>query len=155
MSVWGAVGDVASRLSYATIDADSEPNTTEVQQWLDDAEAQIKASLESGDLPTTFTAGSNAISILKEIVVDYAEARCRLVWASNGLTDQYAEDMLERFHERREDIADRPNYWAGRLKAGSPTPQHLMISGTATQDVGGRSVTSSDLAPVFTRSSEI
>lgn len=155
MSVWGAVGDVASRLSYATIDADSEPSTTEVQQWLDDAESQIKASLESGDLPTSFTSGASAISILKEVVVDYAEARCRLVWASNGLTDQFAEDLLERFHERREDIADRPNYWAGRLKAGAPTPQNLMISGTATQDVGGRTVTSSDLAPVFTRSSEL
>ncbi len=158
MSDWSAVGDVTARVAYAEIGASSTPTTAQVQQWLDDAEDQIKASLQSGGLPTTFSSGAAAIAILKEIAVDYAEARTRLAWASaNGGEpgDQYAEDMLQRFAERREDIADRPNYWAGRLQAGAPTSDQLLISGTATNDVGGRAVTHSDIAPVFTRSTEI
>ena len=96
--------------------------------------------------------------MLKRRAVDYAAAQVRLVWASasgGAPADEYAEDLLGRFEAFLDDVGNRPLHWSEVLEAGSPGIDSIMLKGTANADLGGRAVSSVQMAPVFTRGTEI
>ena len=71
-------------VTYAEITPTSQPSETQVEDWLDDAEAEVRAALRSVELRDTYdpTDDADALRILRRRVVDFAAGLTKLAWAS-------------------------------------------------------------------------
>lgn len=152
MSTWAAVSDVQARLTYQTISSSSKPTTTQVQSWLDEAEAHLRGALSAAGLPTSYTAGGDAAIMLKTWATDYAEGRCRLAWASSEGSDDNQDGVavVEEFNRRIADIMDRPSRYGELLGAGSAPTNSRRIRAHVTNHPDGKTIAAGDFAPTFT-----
>lgn len=102
MSVWATVADVTARGSQRDISANSRPSTSQVQVWLDYAEAQIRAVLGSRNLRVTYSSpdDDDAILILREKATDYADGRfLRAISNSEGDIDNlHGQPQIDSFN---------------------------------------------------------
>lgn len=99
MPTWAAATDIQARLTYETIGASTNPSTTQVEAWIDEAEARIRGVLRAAGLSTTYS-DTDSVNILTHHVSDYVEGRVRLAWGSGtgGVDDTEAgERLIEKF----------------------------------------------------------
>jgi hypothetical protein len=109
MAEYAALTDVQARLAGRTIDASSLPSSTQVEGWLDEAEAELNGTLISAGLPAPYDS-AHAKTILGRWVTDYAEGRTRRAYASAGgdSTAQDGKDLIETWDRRLHDIVTPP-----------------------------------------------
>lgn len=131
MSVWSTVSQVVSRVTYGALGTSTTPNTTTVQGWLDEAEAETRGVLRANGIGTDlgaatlgYSAGSDGAIILAKHVVDYVEGRVRAAWASSDGSGENEDGQreLEGYNARLKDMEDRPTVWAARLSVVGEAP---------------------------------
>lgn len=150
---YAVLDNLRARLPYRTIDADSKPNVTEVQTWLDESEAILNAELKAGEMPAPYTTG-DAVIVLRAIVLDYAEGRLRQSYATAGGDSMNTDgiDQLDRFYKTIEDIRAQPHRWGAVLGAGAAPAGTRRIRSYVTDNDASKSVSGGDFDPTFTRS---
>jgi phage gp36-like protein len=99
MPRYHSLSDVQSRLpsSIATIDAVSEPNTTQVTAWMDEVEAFVEGQLATRyQVPIT---GSQSLLIVRDICADLTAYR---VWQfkAMGVDDPEFRNQAEVLRQR-------------------------------------------------------
>jgi len=153
MGTYASASNVQARLpgSSRTIGASTDPSTTDVNEYIADAEALLTGALDAAqiDTPVTSTTGT---AILQAWVTDYAEARTRKAWASAGGDggNDDGRDELERFDERLKDITDNPQKYEAMLTGGAATNSKQVRSYTLdNQD--GKTIEAGDFDPIFER----
>lgn len=136
-----------ARIPYRTIDANSSPNTTQVDSWIDHAEAMINGALRAGEITETVVTETHAVNILREIVVDYAEGRVRQAYAAAGGdgTNEDGEVQIERFDTTLRDIWSDSARWSAILNLGVSSSGAIKLRGTENTVIDGSN------APIFTK----
>lgn len=150
MPTWAAATDVQARLTYKTIDGSSSPTTTQVEAWIDEAEARIRVILRAAGLDTVYT-DTDTTSALTHHVTDYVEGRVLLAWASGtgGEIDREAgEALIAKFDAFLEDMRANPIQYGSELAAtGDVADAVQVIRSHVTDNADNLSVSNSDFAP--------
>jgi hypothetical protein len=119
--------DVTRRIPGRPLTGTSSPSTSDLTQWIAEAEAMLEGSLVAGGVSIPITAASG-IQIIKSWACDYAEGRARMALAAgagDGANDD-GKDLIDRFEKRLEDISKNP--------AGA----EAMLTGGGTSDTARR-----------------
>jgi len=151
VSTWSATGDVTARLPYRTIGSATEPSTTDVQVWLNEAEAFLTGTLQSAGLPTTYSEGSVGQLMLQAWASDYAEGRVRVAWASaggDGNNDDGREE-INRFFEILDRIRKNPVAFGAELATGDVADAVQQVRSHVT-DTADKSISAGDFDPTIT-----
>lgn len=122
MADWGSSAGVQTRNPYRTIDATSEPSSTDVVEWLDDAEAGLRSHLNAigvTDLPADDT--SDAGKLLKRWSEDYATGMLLIAYAKSGGDgdNEDGENLIKAYDDRLADIIARPSVYGDLMTGGS------------------------------------
>ena len=119
MGTYANAVDVQTRVPYRTFGQATKPSAADVDGWIGFAEAKLVNTLRSVGLPASYT--GEAATVLKEVVVDYAEGRVRRAYAGAGGdgTNQDGKDLLDGFEAVLKDIREAPAYWGGVLGSGN------------------------------------
>jgi len=152
MGTYVSTAQVSARLPYRTIDGSSSPTSTQVSEWIDEAEALLHGALNAAEVTTPIT-GTDGVKIMRSWVLDYAVGRTRIAFASaggDGGNDAGIEDV-DRFNERVTDILNYPMRYSAMLNAGSGSSSSRQIRGVQTDNDDDLSVSNGDFAPTFSR----
>lgn len=138
MSVWAQLDHVRGRLTQAEITVGSSPSAAEVQDWLDEAEAETSGVLAACEIATDYAPTSRGGLILRKHVVDYVEGRVRSAWASaDGEADnEDGQREIERYNDRLRDIEQRPAAWSARLSESGQASQSSRLARSHTTTGG-------------------
>ena len=82
MGTYVSTAQVSARLPYRTIDGSSSPTSTQVSEWIDEAEALIHGALNAAEVTTPIT-GTDGVKIMRSWVLDYSVGRTRIVQTDN------------------------------------------------------------------------
>lgn len=153
MGTYCTTAQVAARLPYRTIDSSSKPTSTQVGEWIDEAEALVTAALNAIEVSTPIT-GDDGFRILRSIVLDYAVGHVRMAYAAAGgdADNDAGADEIERFNERVSDFFAHPTRWASMLSGGSASSNQRHLRGYQVDNDDNKSVDNGDFTPSFTRS---
>lgn len=144
MADWGSSGGVQKRVPYRPIDATTTPNSTDVVEWLDDAEAGLRSHLNAigvTDLPADDT--SNAGKLLKRWSEDYALGMVLIAFAkAAGAGDnEDGESLIKAYDDRLNDILNRPSVYGDLMSGGSGPAATKHVRGG---DFGDSQITKSE-----------
>ncbi len=123
MSIWAAISDVQGKIRNFDIGATSNPSTTEIQKWLDEAEAAIRMALQGvGIDPTSWTSTDDQGLYLGGYARDFALGNILAAFATaQGDEESDAGSaMIDRLDALIDDIALKPQKYGDMLSAGSP-----------------------------------
>lgn len=127
MPIWSSVDDVRARVTYAEITPTSQPSETQVEDWLDDAEAEVRAALRSVELRDTYdpTDDADALRILRRRVVDFAAGLTKLAWASadGDAENEDGQPLVDAFNAWLQEIAASPARIGAMLQPTGQAPQ--------------------------------
>ena len=152
MPTWAVADDVRARLSYETIDGSSSPNTTQVEAWIDEAEARIRGVLRAAGLATTYS-DTDSVNILTNVVADYVEGRVRLAWGSGtgGVEDTEAgERLIIKFDTFIQDLRHGAIQLGSELDPGGDVPDSIQLARSHIDDnEDGLTLNNGDFDPKF------
>lgn len=150
--VYSTYTNVTKRVPYRSVDATSTPSSTDVNTWLERAEAKLHAALISGGIATPITS-THGVSVMKDWTEDYAEGRLRKAYASaDGDGDnEDGEDLIEAFRELCKDIVNNPHIYDAMLN-NAATEATRRVRGYVTDNTEDKTVSAGDFAPTFTKS---
>ncbi len=119
MSVWAQLSDVQARITLGALTTTTDPTTVEVQDWLDDAEAETRGYMRAAEIPLDYPADSDGGRILRKHITDYAEGRLRAAWASADGSGENEDGQreLDRYQERLDRLNRDPAWWSAMLSA--------------------------------------
>lgn len=145
MPTWAAADDVRARVSYATIDSNSRPTTAQVEQWIDEAEGEIRGVLAAAGQPITYTA-TDAVNTLTGAATDYAEGHVRRVF--NEIEE--GDKLIARFDAFIESLKKNPTQLAGELAQSDVASSTIGNRSYATDNNDGLSIENGDFEPLIT-----
>lgn len=152
MPTWAAATDVQARLTYETIDGSSSPTTTQVEAWIDEAEARIRGVLRAAGLATTYS-DTDSVNILTNVVADYVEGRVRLAWGSGtgGTEDTEAgERLIAKFDAFIQELRTGAIQLGSELDASGDVPDSVQLARSHIDDNDdGLTVDNGDFDPKF------
>jgi hypothetical protein len=116
---YATYSDVQARVAGRDIGASTKPTSSQVTQWITEAEAMLTGALNAVNVSTPIT-NTNGVEILKSWACDFAEGHIRLAWLADtgGVSDE-AQRLVDTFHGRLQDIIDKPSFYEGMLNGGS------------------------------------
>lgn len=155
MGTYASTSDIAARLPYRTIDSNSKPTSTQVGQWITEAEAMLTAALDTCQITTPVT-NSNGIELLKSWACDYAEGRTRMAYANSGGDggNDDGKDLIENFKELIDKILDNPTMYSAMFNAGDAEASSRRVRGYVLDNDDSVSISNGDFEPTFTKSGE-
>ncbi len=148
-SVYTDFGMVAGRIPYRAISASSKPSISDVQTWIDGADAMVAGTLARAGI-TAPTGGTTGGLILGELIGDYAEGHVRMAYAAaggDGRNDD-GKDLIEGFKATLKEILSDPSGWAAALSPAAAAPVSNLRSHVTHNSEGKEP---EDYAPTFTR----
>lgn len=152
MGTYASYSDVAARLPYRTIGASSKPTSTQVEQWITEAEAMLTGALARAGISYPVTGGG--AEIMKSWAADFAEGRTRQAYAAAGGDggNDDGKDLIEAFRDlvRVQIPGDPPGFEAMLWTASSSTTRRLR--GHVLDNADGLTISDGDFAPTFTKS---
>ena len=154
---YASITDVQARLQGTSraITASTTPSTTHATQWLVEAEARINGALAGAGVSPVPVVNTNGIEILKTQACNFAEGRCRRVFAAAG-GDGSNQDGLEELKAFEEFVAwiqnTNPAVVEATLSGGGAGGDAIRLRSHATNDVDGRASDHADFQPEFTKS---
>lgn len=145
MGTYAASSDVAERLPYRTIDANSKPTTTAVGKWIDQAEAELTGVLDSAQITTPVT-NANGINIILSWVAEYVTGLAEKAYARGGGDgdNDSGEDAIERWDALLIAIAENPSLTNKKLWGGATSTSTTKFRSHRTKNYS-----KDDLAPIF------
>ena len=154
---YASVSDVEARLPYRVDREDgftstTQPSLAQVQQWLDDAEAELNATLLAVGLPAPYSS-AGAVATLRQAVTGCVEGRVRMAYASAGGdgNNDDGKDMIRTWQDTLLDIRNSAGWWSAKLGAAAPTSARSGLASYVTSNADGKSVSDGDFRPTFTR----
>lgn len=153
MGTYASSSDVSARLAGRTIDASSKPTSTQVEQWITEAEARLTGALRAANvsMPVTDTDG---IETLKSWACDYAEGHTRKAWVSaDGEGSVEANNLLEAFEKRLVDIKESPSWYEAMLQSGDGNAS-VRVRAYVLSNADSKTITDGDFDPEFDREFE-
>ena len=105
MGTYVSTAQVGARLPYRTIDGSSSPSSTQVGEWIDEAEAILHGALNAIEVSTPIT-GTDGTKIMRSWVLDYSVGRTREALAAAGGDhgNDAGREEIERFNTQIEEI---------------------------------------------------
>lgn len=146
-----SAAEIQPRAGNRAITSTSKPSTTEVSDWIDEAEAEILGALAASSIPTSYASGTRGFRILRGWVGGYVAGLVRVSWAASAGDggNQDGQRELDDWKARLRMIADDPSRVSAMLsEAGSPASNTSSLASHVTDSSLGLSP--SDYAPVFT-----
>jgi hypothetical protein len=152
VSDYGATySDLQPRVLFFTIGASTSPSTTQVNAWIDEAEAKINNTLKAGGM-TTPISNAEGVEQLKALSVDYAEARLRMTLSPPGTEGhEQGRALLADFNAILTDMRSQPADWSAMLSGGTAAEGSRRIRSHILDDVDGRASDDDDFEATFTK----
>lgn len=151
MSTYATIAHVQARRPGVTITASSKPNTTQVQYWLDGAEALLLGALRSAGCEIPEDGSEGALQIT-EWVVDYAEGHLRTSSVAGIDQDNDGQEMIEGFKKLvLDDIPQNSSFYCGMLNGGAVSDSGRRVRSWITDNPDGENREDGDFEPEFKR----
>lgn len=151
MGAYVTTAQVGARLPYRTIDSASSPSASQVDEWIDEAEAILNGALSTIEVTAPITAAAG-IKICRSWVLDYAVGHTRMAYAAAGgdSGNDSGVDEIERFNERIEDIFRNSSRYNAMLSGGAGSDSSRQIRAYTTDNADSKTVSGGDFDPNFT-----
>lgn len=145
MGNYASSSDVGALVPYRTIGASSQPTTTQVSSWIDEAEAELDGVLAAQGLSTPLS-GTGPIRIAKSWVSEYVAGRVLRAYATAGgdPTNEQGRTEIEQWRLRMKEIAADGSRFGSILGQGSAAVQltsYPRLSGLPDTDFAPRFTT--------------
>ena len=152
MGTYVSTAQVGARLPYRTIDGSSSPSSTQVGEWIDEAEAILHGALNAIEVSTPIT-GTDGTKIMRSWVLDYSVGRTReALAAAGGDGDNDAgRDEIERFNNQVEEILNNSMRYSAMLQAGSGDASARQIRSYVLDNADSKTISDGDFSPTFER----
>jgi hypothetical protein len=144
----GTAAMVVARLGNVDVTAISKPSTSDIDSWIESAEAQINAYLKAGGSIVPIT-DADGVEQLRELTLEFAEGRTRRALAPPGSSTDDADKLLDGFKEILKDMRENPAAWGAQTSGGSADEDTTRLRNHVVNDVDGR--TRADFAPTFAK----
>jgi len=147
VGTYASTANVQSRVPGRTIGASTEPSTTEVSTWIDEAEADLTTALKAAQCNTPID-DADALEVMRKWVCLYAVGMTKKAWASgaaDGNDDGEAE--LAQFEALLRDINADPAFYVAKL-SGSGSGRRLVRS-HVLDNSDSKTVADGDFDPIF------
>ncbi len=150
MGAYATVALVQARNPYRAIGASTEPSTADVEEWIDQAEAEIDGRIAAAGL-TSPVVNTNGIKIVRKKVVGYVAGFVEMAYAAAGGDggNDDGQDAQELWDECMEDITDNPLKWGGILEGGTAPESSIQMRSHTTNNKDGLTVAAGDFAPTY------
>jgi hypothetical protein len=152
VGTYAATADVQRRNPYRVIGVSTSPSSTDVDEFISEAEASLHGALAAAQIPTPIT-DANGSRLLKAWVLNYAEGRVRMAYAAAGGDGANSDgrDLVDGFWARVNDIIDNPTRYASMLFSGSAPSGTRRVRCYQLDNQDSKSIGNDDFAPVFTK----
>jgi hypothetical protein len=150
MGAYAQVADVTSRMPYTTLSGTSKPSTTDIERWIDEAEAKLEgAALGVGIQPSSIT--TRGKMLFTSWAADYAEGRARRALAAAGGDGDNDDGVAELvgFRETIDQFATDPGGMDAMLTDGSPVDDTRRVRSYVTDNSDGVTRSSSGIVPTI------
>ena len=143
---------IAAKMPYRTFTATSEPSTSNIDDWIGEAEAVLNGQLSAAQIGAPVTS-AEGIKILRAWVSDAVIGTIRQAFAQAGgdPNNEAGLAQIERFNDRLIDIANNPARYYSMLVGGSTATSNRQFKSHVTDHPDGKSVAAGDFEPVFSR----
>lgn len=147
---YATVANIQARNPYVKITTYSEPTSSEVQIWIDDAEAMVNGALSAAQL-TSPCVNANGIKILRQKVTTYVSALvARAYSAAGGDVDVFdTGDIDERWEAFLIDVVAESTKWGSMLEGGSAGTAARKLRSHTTHNQDGLTVSNGDFDPEY------
>lgn len=144
---------VVAHLPYRTIDGSSSPSTTDIDGWIDEAEAVLNGALSAAQIVAPVTS-ANGVKICRAWVTDAVVGTLRMAFAAAGgdPNNNAGQDQLDKFNDRINEIINNPQRYAMILGGGAGTTASRQLRSHVTDNLDGK--TAADFEPTFSTSTE-
>lgn len=152
MPDYATLDDVRSRVGGRLIDATTVPSTADVSSMLDEAEAELMATLLGAGLDSAQLSNSGS-RVVRHWVANYVSGWFRVSYAAaaGDGDNEDGERQLDDWRQRLTDIMKNPAFYAAMLGGGSTPSASIDARSYVTDNADGKTVAGGDFAPVITR----
>jgi len=152
MGTYVSTAQVGARLPYRTIDGSSSPSSTQVGEWIDEAEAILHGALNAIEVSTPIT-GTDGTKIMRSWVLDYSVGRTREALAAAGGDhgNDAGREEIERFNTQIEEILNNSMRYSAMLQAGSGDASARQIRSYVLDNADSKTISDGDFSPTFER----
>ena len=156
MGTYVSNAQITAHIPYRTFSASTSPSTTDIDTWIEEAEAILEGALNSAQITTPITS-TTGIRILRAWLTNAVVGTVRMSFAAAGgdPNNNAGESQVEKFNEKLEDIMNRPQIYQQQLGAGSGDDSSRQLRSYVTDNDDSKSVSGGDFDPTFTRSTEL
>jgi hypothetical protein len=149
---YASTSDVQARVPHPTLTTTTKPSTTQVAQWLVEADAMLNGAAATAGLTTPVT--GDGAEILKSWASDYGEGHVRtaLAAAGNDGTNDSGKDLLEQFRKNLESL--RLGEFNQMLASGAASGS-ARVRSYPLNNQDGVTVESDGIVPEFTRAAGV
>ena len=151
MGTYVSNAQITAHLPYRTFTSSTSPSTTDVDAWIEEAEALLESTLNAAQIttPITTTAG---IRILRAWLTNAVVGTVRLSFAASGgdPNNVAGQAQIDQFNERLTDILNKPQLYQQQLAAGSGTSAARQIRAYTTDNTDSKTISGGDFDPTFT-----
>lgn len=155
MGTYVSNSQIAAHLPYRTFGSSTSPSTTDIDNWIDEAEALLEGALAASQIatPITSTAG---VKIMRAWLTGAIVGTVRMSFAAAGgdPNNQAGESQIEKFNERLTDILNRPQIYQQQLGGGAGTSASRQIRSYVTDNTDSKTLADGDFDPTFTTATE-
>lgn len=135
MPIIGTAAMVADRISYETINASSDPTTTQVESWIDQVEAELEGTLLAAELSTltVYSATTRPSRILAKLITTGVVGLVKEAWESakgEGFGERSPETL--EFQAAIADINNYPSKWGAMLGGGAAPTGSIALQAHVT-----------------------
>lgn len=151
---YATVDQVEGRNPYRPIGASTSPSTSQVEEWLEEAEAEVDATLSVIGTTSPCT-NATGIKILRNRIVTYVAGLVAQAYAAaggDGGNDDGA-DAVEKWEAFLEDLLTDAVAWAGKLEGGSVSSSAIKARSHTTHNRDSLTTSAGDFSPRFAKDS--
>ena len=153
--------DVQARLPGFTFSTTTAPSTTQITQWLTEADAFLNGALLAAGL-TSPNVDARGLEILKSWACSYAEGHTRMALAAAGGdgSNDDGKDLVEQFMRlvsmKHEDggIVANPGAYGQMLQGGDAPATATRLRSYVTHNTNDETIDGGDFDPVFQKRME-
>lgn len=157
MGTYASLSELKGRLAYRAqhITDTSEPNNTDINLWINEAEAALTAAIAAGQGTTPIT-NANGILLMKQWALMYVEGRTRMAFASAGGDgdNDDGKDLIEKFEDLIDKILDNPSRYDAMLSGGDAAETTRHLRGHVLDNQDNKSVANGDYLPEWTKEAQ-
>jgi len=150
MGDFAEISDVQARIPKRLIDANTDPNTTQVELFITGGESKLLGAIAAGQY-TAPESGTPGFEILTSWATTYAEGHTRMAYASAGGDgdNDDGKDLVDWFDNTLiPDMLDDPSKYEAMLTGGAATQSSRVRSYTEDNE-DDKSKENGDFQPVF------